>query len=418
MISFWRIFSLELLSLVRSRTLAMLTVASVAWMVAFPCLVKGDGTVEGAREMYIHFSLGGVFALLVVALLASATGSIAKERAQKRLQLTLVRPVRCFSVAFGKICSHVFVGALVIAIASIILLLETDVGVRCNHVLSPLLPSPREEANAMYEEFMKDPETPAPVKKASKAVVLRLLTQRAVDHYQTIPTNSVVRWSFPAVEGDSLAVRMRFTNQMDIRQDIRGVFRAYGREGVVSNITQAVLTVPLDRTMVGRSEKGELEFINLGKSALMLRPRKDVNLLVAGDAFGCNLLRAYVELVSILALIVSVGVFLSAGLGRPVAIFVAFVTLIVSEMSPSVIEQYPDELETKFVDRIGLVITRVAAEMTRPISALSPLDALAKDECVEPREVLQTVAIDLMLAPLVLSLLAALVMPMKQDDMV
>ena len=117
MISFWRIFWLECLSLVRTRTLAMLTVASVAWTYAFPRIAKGDGTAEGLRELAIRFSLGGVFALVVVALLASATGSIARERAAKRLQLTLVRPVRYSVVALGKIAAHVAAGAFVLAVA-------------------------------------------------------------------------------------------------------------------------------------------------------------------------------------------------------------------------------------------------------------------------------------------------------------
>ena len=147
----------------------------------------------------------------------------------------------------------------------------------------------------------------------------------------------------------------------------------------------------------------------------MFRPRKDINLLVSADAFGWNLLRAYVVLLAILAFVVSAGTFLSAGLGRPVAMFAAFVTLIVSEMSPSVVEQYPDELETKTIDRIGLYITRCAAEVTRPVSAAAPLEALAQDECVELATVVRLAAADFLVVPFSLSLLAAFVLPRKQD---
>ena len=94
--------------------------------------------------------------------------------------------------------------------------------------------------------------------------------------------------------------------------------------------------------------------------------------------------------------------------------FVAFVTLIVSEMSPSVVAQYPDELETKLVDRIGLHITRFAAEVTRPVSAAAPLEALAKDECVEPENVLRLAVADILLIPLFLALFSALILPRKQ----
>lgn len=417
---FFEIVKLELLALVRSRTVAMLVVAAVAWMVGFPHFVKGDGTAEGVRELTIHFSLGGVFALLVVSLLASATGSVARERAERRLQLTMVRPVRYFTIAFGKMAAHVVVGAVVLAVACAALALRVDLSTPCSHVLKPVMPSPQEEAKVMYAAYMADTNTPVAVRRAKKSVVLRLLANRAVDRYDTIPTNTVSRWRFRGVDGsDGLAVRMRFTNQLEMRQDVRGEFRLGSLGAVVSNITQAVLTVPLAGRAAGDVAAGgdaELSFSNRGKTALMLRPRRDVELLTPADAFWRNLLRAYVEMLSVLSLIVAFGVALSAGLGRPVALFVALVALVVGEMSPSVIEQYPDELETNVTDRIGLAITRFAAEVTRPVSSLSPLEKLAKDECVEPLEAVRLAFANMLLLPALLSLLSALAMPRKQDD--
>jgi len=416
MISFWRIFSLEFIALVRSRTLALLAVAAAGWMLVLPVVMKGDGTAEGARQMYVHYSLGGVFALLVVALLASATGSIAGERSAKRLQLTLVRPVRGAALVLAKGLAHVLVGALVLALASLMLAFRVDLSVPCNHVLRPVLPAPRAEAEAMYDAFMQDPDTPDAVKHASRSTVLRLLETRAVDHYQTIVTNETSTWRFPLDEAAGalpLRVRMRFTNAFEMRQEVRGTFRLGGAFATVSNYTQAVTLVPLTGCAGGAAE---LTFDNCGTSPLMLRPRKDLELLVAADAFGWNLLRTYVELVSLLALAVAFGLFLSAGLGRPVALFVAIVTLAVSEMSPSIVEQYPDELETKTSDRLGLLIARSVSELTHPVAALSPLARLSSDECVEPRELGRVLAVDIVILPALLALVAAFLLPRKQDE--
>lgn len=414
------IAKLELIALIRTKTAAMLLVASIVWMAAFPYLVKGDGTREGLRELTIHFSLGGVFALLVVALLASATSSIAKERTEKRLQLTMVRPVRYFAIVLGKISAHVLVGALVLVVSCAILAFRADLSTPCSHVLKPRMPSPQEEARVMYAAYMADTNTPVAVRHAKKSVVLRLLANRAVDRYDTILTNSTATWKFKEQDmTDGLAVRMRFTNQLEMRQDIRGAFRFGGLGASVSNITQAVLTVPLKPLSDGAAEDGaadELTFVNMGKSALMFRPRRDIELLVPADAFWLNLLRAYVEMVAVLSLVIAFGTLLSSCLGRPVALFVAIVTLIVGEMSPSVVEQYPDELETNAVDRVGLYITRFVTDVTRPVSSLSPLEKLAKDECVEPAEVAGLVAANLLALPLFLSLVAAFLMPRKQDD--
>jgi len=417
---FLEIAKLELVALVRTRTAAMLAVASVAWMVVFPHLVRGDGTAQGARELDVHFSLGGVFALLVVALLSSATASIARERAARRLQLTMVRPVRYFAVAAGKIAAHVVLGAAVLAVACAVLALRVDLSAPCSHVLRPAMPSPREEAKAMYESYMADTNTPDAVRHAKKSVVLRLLANRAVDRYDTILTNATATWKFRGVDAsDGLAVRMRFTNQLEMRQEVRGDFRFGGLGASISNITQAVLTVPLKPVPGVGAEGGggdALSFFNGGKSALMFRPRRDIELLRPADAFWRNLIRAYVEMVSILSLVIAFGTLLSSCLGRPVALFVAIVTLIVSEMSPSVVEQYPDELETNAVDRIGLYITRFAADVTRPVSSLSPLEKLAKDECVEPGETARLAVSNLLLLPVLLSLLAAFLLPRKQED--
>lgn len=417
--SFWRIFSLELIGLVRSKTLAMLMTVSIAWMCALPFFVKGDGTVEGLRELYIRYSLDGVFSFLAISLLASAAGSLARERAAKRLQLTLVRPVRYATIVLAKGLANLSVGALVLAIATLILAFKVDLSVKCNHVLKPVLPSPREEAKEMYENFMSDSDTPVEVKRAKKEVVLRLLENKAMDHYQTIPTNEVVKWTFPAqVEvSASSSVRMKFTNQFDTRDEVRGVFNLGDMTGIVSNITQAVLKIPLQSsTSTSTSTLNHLTFRNDGKNPLMLRPRKDIDLLIPADSFGANLVRAYLTLISILALLIAFGLFLSASLGRPVALFVAIVTLIVGEMSPSVVEQYPDELEKNHLDRIGLMMSRAVAEVTRPVATLSPLEKLSLDECVETSAMVRSLALNAVLLPVLLAILSGIILPRKQDD--
>ena len=425
MSSFWRIFSLELTAFVRSKSLAILLAVSAAWMFAAPAVFRGDGTSEGARQLVVHYSLGGVAALLAVSLLATATGSIARERAEKRLQLTLVRPVRYMTVALGKIAALSVAGALILGAAAIVEAARERLDRPCSHLLSPVMQSPHDEALEMYEAYMKDPRTPEPVKKARKSVVVRLLAQRAFDRYETVQTNAVHAWRFalPCEVGDVGVVkaRMRFTNSYGMRQDVAGLLDFAADDAVwsgsVSNTTQAVVDIPLCAS--GRddgAESGVLSFLNEGKSAVMLRPRRDVNLLIPADGFGWNLLRAYVELVAILTLLVSFGVFLGSALGRPVALFTATVALAVAEMSPSVIEQYPDELEKDPVDAIGLYITRAAVEISHPISSLEPLARLAEDTCVETREAVRAVLSDMLLAPLLFAFLSALVIPRKTSD--
>ena len=420
MISLWRIFWLEVVSLVRSWTALMLLVASLGWMFAANFVLVTDATAAGKREMLVLYGLGGVFALLVVAVLAAATGAIATERESKRLQLTQVRPVSPFAIAWGKFLALAAVAAAILAFPCATLLVSSEFSDRrCSHVYRPLLESPKEEALKMYDVYMADPETPPMVKKAKKPVVLRILEQRAKDHYQTVQTNETASWTFPGLydwsNGNPFvepAARLRLSNTYSMRDDVYGTILANGFFGIVSNITQTAVTVPL-RLCQLEWNHAVLSFRNMGDKPVMLRPRQDVELLVPADSFAWNLLRSYVVMASILALVAAFGVFLGAGLSRPVALFVAFVMLIVVEMGPSVIEQYPDSLETNAVDRFGLSIVRAVGTCAKPPSALSPLSKLAADDCVEPKDALGTFAADFVLAPLVLSLLAAFVMRRK-----
>ena len=404
----FEIFRHEIRSLVRSASLPLLVFAAVGWIFLVPHIIHGDGTAAGEREITIAYSLGGAFTLTVLALVASATASFAREREMKRLQLTQIRPVPFFLLALGKLTALVLAGCAVLVLSAAALAFRVDTSVDCRRILKPLLPSPREEAAAMYGVYMADPETPENVKKASKTTVLRILENRAIDHYQTLVTNTPVAWKF-AEKGD--AVRLRLTNPMELRQEVRGVFRSNGKEVVVSNMTQTVLTVPFENA------GPDLGFENRGGTTLMLRPRKDVEILKTADGFIANSFRAVAMLTAMLALILAFALLLSAGLGRGVAVFTVMAFLFLGVVSPSVVEQYPDELTASLTDRIGLELTRFSAAVTRPVSAYSPIEHLSKDECIEYSELGRAAAVDLVLAPLLLLFLTALILPGKQDGL-
>ena len=418
--AFREIFTLQFVSLLRSKALGLLLAASAAWMFLMPRIVAGDGTADGAHQVYVRYSLGGVFALLAVCLGAAAAGSISSDRALKRLQLTLVRPVRHSVVALGRIAALTAAGALVMSLAAAIALFRSDPSRPCYSVLSPVMESPRQEAERMYEQYMADPQTPEHVRRAKKSAVVKLLTQKAVDHYQTVPTNETARWTFPAVpigSSESLAVRLRFTTLFNTREDVVGVF-SFGEMGAsVSNITQAVVTIPLAGGSVPEGSAA-LEFANRGANPLMLRPRRDITLLCRskGDTFSYGLFLAVVVDVCVLAAIISLSMFLGAGLGKSVAVFAVMAVLFMTSVSSTIVEQYPYELETNRKDQIGLVLTRFMEQATSPVGSFNPVDALAEDRRMPAGEVLRAVAMDLLALPLLLSLLSGLVVSRKAMD--
>lgn len=422
--AFLSVLALELRRLARSRTAAILAAACVAWMLVLPHIATSDGTAEGARTLYVQFSLGGAFALCCIALAASGACSLSREREESRLALSMVRPVARFTLALGRIVALVIVGAVALAASCAVLAVRTGVGRGCDHVADPVMPPPAEEAEAMYARYLSllpkidEPDAPqelvdvlVAMTNAPKATVLRMFSQRAMDRYEAVATNATASWRF-AIDENALSrpmsVRMRFSSDFNLRDEVRGVFSYGGFSGSVSNITKSVVKIPLSRNDgATASEAGLLTFENTGGNTLMLRPRRDLKLLVAADSFGANLARAYVQMLSILAAICAFAVFLGSCLGRTVAVFSCMVLLFVGAVSSDVIVSYPDQLESDRIDRISLAITRAVELASRPLSSLSPISALANDECVEPRQTLAVAALDGVAIPLAFSLLCA-----------
>lgn len=422
----WAAFRLELRRLLRTRTAAILIAVCIAWMLALPSIVTSDGTVDGARTLYVQLSLGGSFVICCIALATSAALSLSKERDEFRLALARVRPAPRFALAFGRIAAHTLVGAAALAVSCAILLARTGAARTCDHVVDPLMPPPQLEAEKMYERYysllpkIDEPdaqpelvEVLTAMTNTPRATVLRMFTQKAMDRYETVTTNSTASWRFAVgdayPEDGRIAVRMRFSSDFNLRDEVCGNFTFGEFGGCVSNITKSIVKVPLNEKCdaAAACEPGVLTFANTGTNTLMLRPRKDIKLLIAADSFGANICRAYLQLVSMLAAICAFAVFLGSCLGRTVAVFTCIVMLFVGAVSSDVIVSYPDQLESDRVDRISLAITRAVEMVSRPLSSLSPVSALAADECVEPRQTAFVVLFDGIAIPLLFALLAA-----------
>ncbi len=140
-------------------------------------------------------------------------------------------------------------------------------------------------------------------------------------------------------------------------------------------------------------------------------------MLVEADSFGWNIFRAWIVLTSLVALLVALAVFLGAALSRSVAIFVTMSLLFIMSVSPALIETYPDPSAFDTLDRISLRLTEFAAHATRPLSAYAPIAALASTSAIESREVASAALWNLVVLPLVFSVLSGLVMVRKQDGM-
>lgn len=409
-------FLLAWRALLRGHVLSLLLFATVSAHFFLPALIRSDGTVSGWREMFVRAVPGVTYGFTVVALLACACGLFAQERERFRLSLTVVRPVSAFGVACGKWLALCLIALIVYATTAVLTYSRVVDAPRCMHHFTPRLVSPMVKAQEMMAAYLADPKTPEHVKKVPRAAVLRLLANKELDRYDVVRPGESLSWPFDSslVRQTNALVRVRFATQFDLRSPLEGTFSLGEFSAVVSNKTQSVIDVPLKRgEKVERAEKVELKFTNTGKELVMLRPRRDLELLVPADSFGMNLVRAVAQMLVGTAFLAAFGLFLSSAFSRPVSIFTSLVMTAVALMSPSVIVQFPDEIETTLANKIGLVITRTTYMFTSSVGEMAPISDLATDTCIEWGDLLRSAGVSGVLLPVVLLGLAAIIVRRK-----
>jgi len=411
-------FLLAWRALVRGHVLTALLALTVLAHVLLPAAVRSDGTTAGGQEMFLRVVPGSVYLLLCVALLACACGLVAQARESHRLALAVVRPVSAGALVVGPLLALVAVAGLVLALNMGITYVRggwTD----CRHVYEPVLEPPEKVARQEMEKFLQrvqtDPNVSAENRKrildAPRHQLLAAFVGQEVDRYEAVHLGHALELPFPkeAAEAPSgTLVRIRFSTQFNMRANLSGQIRFGSWSAAVSNNTHSVVEIPLERMSADVVDgPPKLVFRNTGSSLVMVRPRRDVQVLTPADSFGMNMLRASGEMMCVIAFLCAFGLFLSSALSRPVAIFTAFVLLVVTEMAPAVAEQFPETLDTTFTEKIGLRITHAVAYLTSALTKPQPISDLATGTCVEWSALGSAVLVNAVIAPLALLALAA-----------
>lgn len=402
----------------RGKTLWTLLAAVFAARFLLPGMVRSDGTGAGEFEMTIRIVCGAVSLIVCVAALAIGGGMFAKEREDDLLPQSLVRPASAFSIALGRWLAMLLLFACVISANAVLInVVPPKAGFEppaCRVHAAPDLPPAEVSAARAMDAFLKDERTPQAIRESPRTAILSLLTAKENERYEVVRPGETATWPFAVGAEGPISVKTRFSTMYSIKAPLNGVFRYGGLSGVVSNNTQAVLEVPLAADSgAAPVERSVLTFTNTGKTDVMLRPRRDIELLSPGDSFMANSIRSSVEMFSLAGLLAAFGLFLSAALSRPVALFTATVLLAAAVMAPDAVSQFPDEFNATFGERAGLAISRAVMALTSALSDVNPVSDLASGKAVVLGDVLRAAMIDLVFLPFVLLVLAAFLLRRK-----
>ncbi len=413
-----QIIKLEILSALRSKVMLLFAAACLLFMLLGKFMLWSDGTESGAFQLSVRYLFGIVYCVVLVSLGAAAAGAISTDRAAKRLQLSMIRPVRHWVIAVSRIIAISAVGSIMMAFAAIILYVSVGRGRVCDKVYSPVLESPRAEAQRIFDDLIaKDAAFKNEVSRIGTHEVMKYLQSHVRDSYQGVAPGGKAQWDFsnvPDIEGP-VKVRVRLIDLAGRPGEAIGVFSFRGMEGSLNDVVKTRAYVLLNsRNGAHLPAESSLVFQSKTSSSLNIQVRRDLHLLVPADSFGWNLFRAWFMLVFSIVIVVSLGVFLGSCLGRGVAVFSLLSLLSAMVTAPVAMEEYPDPLDSNAVSRISLRLTEYTSMLTSSLNRYAPIASLEDEEYIHWREVAASAATAGVYA-LAFSLLAGFVMAKKQD---
>jgi ABC-type transport system involved in multi-copper enzyme maturation permease subunit len=434
-----KIFGILVISLraaLRAKTVFAFLVLLAVCVTLLPAVVKGDGTPEGDCRILLMYTIGFAFAILCLATLWAACALFAAEIDNQNIQLSAVKPVRAFEFWLGKwLALLVLNGLLVMAVYGAVYAQicwkqrqpgwRESVQLVSRHIARPLLPTPREEALETYAVLAKQKALP---EGFSKAQVLRTLADKAQERYTIVNPGESVEWRFalarPIATNEVVTVRIRFDTEYSTRTSVAGLCRlgpdvpgAPAIEIPLSDFSLNEIVFDVSCQVFGATK--DISGFNLGfthtgdpakTSAVMLRFRKDVALLTQGGTFEANLVRSAIIHWSILALLASFGLTLSACFSLPVAVFASTLLLLLVMVGTSVTEVVSQEDEKEWLQRPGIIVSRVVSNVAQHAIRMDPLDAVINGERIENKPFMDALLWNLFVAPFFFALCGILIL--------
>ncbi len=442
-----RIVSIAILTFRESvRTKLVLALAAVIALLVggLPLLVKGDGTIVGVARMTLLYPLAAVFVFLAATAPWTAAAALASDVKGRTLQLVRVKPVRMWQLWVGKWLGLLFLNALLLAfafagvyirLASTGALAADDIRLAKRHI-PPILPSLEKqiddmEANvaATYPEGMSAQE-----RRELRATLRRQLPYASA----SLPPGGTWRWRFapdrlPAA-GERVWLRLKFqTDALSQKQPVaRLLLQAEGADGSVTDTADITdfsarsFDIALPMPVLDGAQKLELVIRNMADKdapSIIIQPRQGIFLLVPVGGLELNMLRAYVVLLSLLALLLALGLSFGAFFTLPVAVF-ATTCLIISVIASSYAMSDPDILDRdalasepplrRFQFRLSATVTQSIAAASAPALKPAPLAHISSSEWVPSDEILHALIGNGLVLPALLALISSLYLARKE----
>lgn len=363
--------------------LVPLVIAGV--LIAMP--LCGHAIVDGEQRERLGYALALSVGVVGIVVLWLSCAVVAADIEQRRMILTLTKPIARTGLWVGRWLGIVTICAvLLLEVWCVVAGLQWGLGFlpAGREVVHPQLPAVEVVAQTRYVSLLAEHKIPPGVPRRK---ILEELARQERNFYQPLEQGVPLSYDFEltAIPRETLSLRIATTGLLGARNALTVHARVNGQEFKFPEFftTGSELVLPL--TCVDSSKLHVALWREDASEAvsLLFRPRKD--LVVLSDGYGAlnNVTRMLWVWWGALALLAALGLTLGISLSLPVALFVAMmILLLVSVASVGLTEAtLMRELSSSWMS-IGIWICRWVTWPLRTLFALDALDALLAGELI------------------------------------
>lgn len=335
-------------------TLAALLLGAV---VVLPLLIKDDATARGFIQIMLTYTLSVITALLGLATLWLACGTLARDIEECQMQVVAVKPIPRWQIWLGKWLGILSLNAVLLALAGgcvygLLLwraqrLPPEQQQVLRNEVLvaRASLKEPAPDVEADVERILQERLKQSPVTGVDLDLVRRQIREQVKAAQQIVPPGYGHRWKIDLgsvkdfLRDQPLYLRVKF---YAAQSSASGTFLAFWQVGspeagrvwrpreVKSLAPDTFYEFAIPPNLFDANGRLIIEFQNRNETTLLFPLEDGMEVLYREGGFGLNYARGLCIILCWLALLAALGLAAASCLSFPVAAFVSCAALVMA----------------------------------------------------------------------------------------
>jgi hypothetical protein len=402
----------------RFRLFWVLTTLLLGAVVVLPLLVKHDGTARGFTQILLTYTLSVITALLGLATLWLACGTLARDIEECQMQLVAVKPVARWQIWLGKWLGLLLLNGALLAVsgAGVYYLLDwraarlpqDQQAILRNEVFvaRAALKEKAVDLDALVERVFQDRIKQTPVPPVEEPEFRARLLEQTKAYLQVVPPRNVRRWTLELgvraalLRHEPLFMRFKFHAA---HTNAAGTYAGLWKIGPPESRQMESLPMSLAADAIHEirippnlwDDKGLLtiDFHNYSETALLFPLEDGFEVLYREGGFATNFARGLGIIFCWLALLAALGLAAASFLSFPVAAFCSASLLLVALSSGTLsnvvaegtvtgVDHETGQGGARAVDLVLLPVFKTILKLTNLVRNFSPIDALSSGRSI------------------------------------